>query len=193
MNDRASMEGRILGMDRLEEFHDPSKFQNEFLRRCHNFIRKKWCRQKLHFASKIRNEELNVRNKLSITFPKAIVIGLGGVARDTSRVDKMSEFINYDSNKAEVKIALYNGGDNAFRQDVYGDRIIFERILRRVGERGSTEFHIKNSRIEDVYRGPDAFKEQNRYLDDFIIVFCSFFNAVDAAIAINPNFVKRSC
>ncbi len=45
----------------------------------------------------------------------------------------MSSFIRHNCGKADIKIHLFNGGEEPFRNDVYGQEIIFERTIFKSG------------------------------------------------------------
>ncbi len=70
---------------------------------------------------------LNGAGKSSIL--QAIVLGLGAAAKDTKRGRNLSEFIRHGCQKTEIKVHLYNGGDESYRQETFGKEIIFQRTI----------------------------------------------------------------
>ena len=54
----------------------------------------------------------------------------GGNAKDTKRTStSIGQFVRKGQSKGVVCLHLYNGGDNAYRNDFYGDQIILERTI----------------------------------------------------------------
>lgn len=75
----------------------------------------------------------------------------------------MKGFIKHDESRAEVKLQLSNRGEDAFRPDVYGDKIIIERSINKDGGGG---FKLKSARDKIV----SAKKEElQAILDHFMI------------------------
>jgi len=59
----------------------------------------------------------------------AIQICLGANARRTHRARNIREMIKKDADRAKVRVTLLNGGDDAYRADVYGKKITVERCI----------------------------------------------------------------
>jgi hypothetical protein len=74
----------------------------------------------------------------------------GGKASDTKRGTNLKQFIRRDTVKAEIQIHLWNGGEDAYKTNVYGDRIIFERIIPA---NGSAVQNIKDHLGNTVHTG----------------------------------------
>jgi len=56
---------------------------------------------------------------------------LGAGARRTHRARNIKELIRKESpdQRARVRVTLLNGGDDAYKHDVYGDKITIERCI----------------------------------------------------------------
>lgn len=67
---------------------------------------------------------------------------LGGKATSTNRASNLRGFIREGANAAEIKLTIKNRGSDAYRHDVYGDRI---QIVRRITKDGST-YSIKSEK-----------------------------------------------
>ncbi|ETN37934.1 uncharacterized protein HMPREF1541_07557 [Cyphellophora europaea CBS 101466] len=71
----------------------------------------------------------------------AIVICLGGKASGTGRGSSLKDFVRHGANSASVTCYLKNQGQNAFRNDEYGNTIAVERNFT---SSGSSSFKIRN-------------------------------------------------
>jgi chromosome segregation ATPase len=67
----------------------------------------------------------------------AIQICLGANARRTNRARNLKGLVRKDGQdsptKAVIQVALLNGGDDAYKSDIYGDTIIVERTISLAG------------------------------------------------------------
>ena len=64
----------------------------------------------------------------------ALMICLGSRARSTGRGSSLAGLIREGSNaNAKVRVCLHNSGKDAYKQALYGDRIIVERIINKSG------------------------------------------------------------
>ncbi|EJD41896.1 P-loop containing nucleoside triphosphate hydrolase protein [Auricularia subglabra TFB-10046 SS5] len=71
-----------------------------------------------------------------------LTIALGGKAATTGRGTGLKSFIKERSTQAEVTVGILNKGDDAYRNEVYGDVIYVTRTIPREG--GST-YKLKNA------------------------------------------------
>ncbi|KAL0135489.1 P-loop containing nucleoside triphosphate hydrolase protein [Mucor lusitanicus] len=71
----------------------------------------------------------------------AITVALGANASATNRGKSVSSFIKEGTSAAIVTIHLTNNGPNAYRPDIYPERIIVER---RINKEGGSPYKIKN-------------------------------------------------
>lgn len=75
----------------------------------------------------------------------AIQLCLGGTARNTGRGSSTRSMVREGSEKpALVRVTMLNTGSDAYRPDVYGDRIIIERKIARSGGVGG--YSIRGSK-----------------------------------------------
>ncbi len=84
------------------------------------------------------------------SFLYAFLLVPGGSAKDTKRGEHLHDFVKRDAQKAEVRIHIDNSGEEAYRPEVYGGTIIFERIIQRAGG-GSNG--LRSSQGIQVYQG----------------------------------------
>lgn len=71
-----------------------------------------------------------------------LIIALGSRAGATQRAASIESLVREGASASRVKVKLYNGGNNPFAPDIYGEHIIVERCIRRGG---SGSYHIYNS------------------------------------------------
>lgn len=93
----------------------------------------------------------------------ALVVGLGARASVTNRGTSIKGFIKAGRKNASVEITLNNDGLMAYRQDVYGNKII---ILRNFAESGSSSYKIKSAKGSVI---STHTKEINRITSHFNI------------------------
>lgn len=72
----------------------------------------------------------------------ALMVALGGKARATSRGDSAKSVILDGAPWGEITVYLRNSGEEAYREDVYGDHI---RVIRRLAKTGAGSYKIQNS------------------------------------------------
>jgi len=90
----------------------------------------------------------------------ALTVGLGGRARDTSRGASVKNFIKAGTHFAEVSIILSNGGNDAFKPEIYGEKIIVERRFTHT----SSTYKLKSATGQTMSNKGD---EVSRMLDHF--------------------------
>ena len=90
----------------------------------------------------------------------------GGTAADTKRATNQKinqqSFIKQDQSKAVVKIHLFNGGECAYRQNEWGNEIVFEKVLYEK----ASHLHIKGASGKEVRNTQDLKDRSNLY--DFL-------------------------
>ena len=68
-------------------------------------------------------------------------VALGARASDTDRGNSLKGLIMHGKNVARVKVIFKNEGREAYKPDVFGKRILIERIIKSIGSSG---FSIRN-------------------------------------------------
>jgi structural maintenance of chromosomes protein 6 len=61
----------------------------------------------------------------------ALTVGLGGKASFTSRGSNIESLIREGCDEASVTISIFNGGENSYCHEFYGDRISITRTIKR--------------------------------------------------------------
>ncbi|EJD39642.1 hypothetical protein AURDEDRAFT_171274 [Auricularia subglabra TFB-10046 SS5] len=72
----------------------------------------------------------------------ALTIALGGKTNSTGRGNGLKSFIKEGQTQSTVKVGIKNGGDDAYRPDVYGPRIYIERKFTK---EGSSSYRITSA------------------------------------------------
>ena len=77
----------------------------------------------------------------------AVVVALGGKARNTERGSSLKQFIKSGERSAEVVVTLRNRGPEteAFKQEKYGRSIT---VVRTIKDDGTGSYRIKGERGE---------------------------------------------
>ncbi len=78
---------------------------------------------------------------------QAIVLALGGDARQTKRATGVASFVRRGCNKAEVRVTLSNAGRDPFRPEVYGSAIVMERVIYKAGSYSVHAVKCERSKI----------------------------------------------
>ena len=88
----------------------------------------------------------------------------GGTAADTKRATNQKinqqSFIKQGQSKAVVKIHLFNGGECAYRQNEWGNEIVFEKVLYEK----ASHLHIKGASRKEV-RNTQDLKDRSNLFD----------------------------
>lgn len=94
----------------------------------------------------------------------ALVVGLGGKASSTSRGSSLKTLIKEGNSSASIEITLRNRGNEAYKKEVFGEKITVERRLLSDGQ---SYYRIKNdqgklitSKKEDLVQILDQFNVQ---------------------------------
>ncbi|KAF9159572.1 Structural maintenance of chromosomes protein 6 [Actinomortierella ambigua] len=77
----------------------------------------------------------------------AIMVCLGGKANATNRAQSLKALIREGASMAEVRLQLRNEGEDAYKPDVYGPRIMIER---RIARDGSSGYKLKSTKGKTV-------------------------------------------
>ena len=98
---------------------------------------------------------------------QGLVLGLLGETKHIKRFSKVSEFIKKGTNKCVIQVTLSNRGDDAYKPELYGSSITFQRTIT---DTGSSAYLLKDENLKDVVRkSKDAKEECKRILDKFQI------------------------
>ena len=98
---------------------------------------------------------------------QGITLGLLGETRSTKRYAKISEFIRKGASRAVVQVTLRNAGEDAYKPELYGASITFQRTIN---ESGTSAYLLKDQHLRDVVRKSREAKEEcKRILDKFQI------------------------
>ena len=92
-----------------------------------------------------------------------LVLGLLGDSKHTSG---LQNFVREGSSKAEIRVTLQNIGSEAFKPEVYGDSITFQRFIL---QSGGTSFLLLDHNLVMKYKDHPARVEGKRILEDFKI------------------------
>ena len=98
---------------------------------------------------------------------QGIVLGLLGETKNIKRFNKVSEFIKKGSSKAVIQVTLSNVGEDAYKPEIFGKSITFQRTIN---ESGSSAYLLKGENLEDVARKSKTAKDEcKRILEKFQI------------------------
>jgi len=98
---------------------------------------------------------------------QGLVLGLCGESKSTKRFSKVSEFIKKDTNKATIQVTLRNTGEDAYKPDIFGESVTFQRTIT---ESGSSSYSLKDHNGKDTgKKSKEAKDECKRILDQFQI------------------------
>lgn len=92
----------------------------------------------------------------------AVIIGLGGTAKATSRSNTTSKLVKNGESSAVIEIHLSNVGADAFEPEHFGDRII---VVRTIMERGGGNYKILNANRELVSKAKNKLELILRYFE----------------------------
>lgn len=76
-----------------------------------------------------------------------ITLGLGAKASVTSRGNSVKSFIKEGEDTALIEVTLLNRGHDAYKREIFGKKIIIERIIRK---KGSDSWKIKTEKGRTV-------------------------------------------
>jgi len=113
-----------------------------------------------------------------------ITVCLGGKATITQRASSLKGLIKEGKNNGSVTVKIRNKGPDAYKPDIYGDRIIIERRLSRDGANG---YKIKNSSGRIIANNR---KELNHILDHMCIQVDNPMNILNQDLA--RQFISSS-
>ena len=94
------------------------------------------------------------------------MLGLLGDSKHTKRYSRLQNFVREGSSKAEIRVTLQNTGPEAFRPEVYGSSITFQRFIHKAG---GTSFLLLDQNEVMKYKDHPARTEGRRILEEFKI------------------------
>jgi len=98
---------------------------------------------------------------------QGLVLGLLADSKHTKRYNKLQDFIQKGHNRAIVQVTLKNEGEDAYKSEVYGPSITFQRTIN---DNGQSSVFIKDSKQNIVKKATkDAREEGKRILENFRI------------------------
>ena len=93
-------------------------------------------------------------------------MGLLADSKHTKRYTKLQEFIQRGTDKAKIIITLKNQGEDAYKPEVYGSCISFQRVIWSSGQSSVT---ILDQNETPIRKNRDAREEGKRILECFRI------------------------
>jgi len=98
---------------------------------------------------------------------QGLVLGLLADSKHTKRYNKLQDFIQKGYNRATVQVTLKNEGEDAYKSEVYGSSITFQRTIN---DNGQSSVLIKDHKQNVVKKATkDAREEGKRILETFRI------------------------
>jgi len=98
---------------------------------------------------------------------QGLVLGLLADSKHTKRYNKLQDFIQKGHNRAIVQVTLKNEGEDAYKHEVYGASITFQRTIN---DNGSSSVFIKDHKQTIIKKTTkDAREEGKRILENFRI------------------------
>jgi len=97
---------------------------------------------------------------------QGLVLGLLGESKNTKRYNRLQDFIQKGHSRAMVEVTLKNEGEDAYRSELYGASITFQRII---DDNGQTNVILKDHQQNVVKKAKDAREEGKRILQNFSI------------------------
>jgi len=113
-----------------------------------------------------------------------ITVCLGGKATVTQRATSLKGLIKEGKNKGSVTIKIRNKGPDAYKPNIYGEKIVIERELRKDGVNG---YKIKNNSGKTIATNR---KELNHILDHMCIQVDNPMNILNQDLA--RQFISSS-
>ena len=80
----------------------------------------------------------------------ALMIVLGSKTGSTGRGNNLGSLVMEGTNSATIRVCLRNTGADAFEPDIYGNKIIIERQIRKSGSGCTSPYCILNSSGQEV-------------------------------------------
>ncbi len=108
---------------------------------------------------------LNGSGKSSVL--QGLVLGLLADSKHTKRYSKLQDFIQKGHQRAVVQVSLRNEGEDAYKPEVYGKAITFQRTIN---DNGTSAVLIMDEKMTKVKKGTkEARDEGKRILELFRI------------------------
>eukprot|EP00095_Tigriopus_kingsejongensis_P009936 maker-scaffold1000_size72005-snap-gene-0.10 protein:Tk09936 transcript:maker-scaffold1000_size72005-snap-gene-0.10-mRNA-1 annotation:"structural maintenance of chromosomes protein 6" len=98
---------------------------------------------------------------------QAIVLGLGGQAKDTKRSTSSRSFVRNDCLKAEIRVRVWNGGSQRYRPEVYGKEINFERLIYKSSGRS---MHVLKDESGKVVHTDKIADDEKKKICEFLSI-----------------------
>ena len=95
-----------------------------------------------------------------------LVLGLLADSKHTNRYTKLQDFIQRGTDKAKIIITLKNQGEDAYKPEVYGSSISFQRTIWSSGQSSVTKLDQNETTIR---KNREAREEGKRILECFRI------------------------
>ena len=95
-----------------------------------------------------------------------LVLGLLADSKHTKRYSKLQDFIQRGTDKAKIFITLKNEGEDAYKPEVYGSCISFQRVIWSSGQSSIT---ILDQNDTTIRKNREAREEGRRILECFRI------------------------
>ena len=121
---------------------------------CVNFM----CHQRLHVElGPLLNFIVGENGSGKSAILTAITLCLGGKASSTNRGGSLKSFVKEGCERAVLSVRIKNQGQDAYKQDIYGDSIIVERHFSKTGTSGfkvksvtGSTCSTKKQEVEDI-------------------------------------------
>eukprot|EP00092_Neocalanus_flemingeri_P012357 GFUD01013323.1.p1 GENE.GFUD01013323.1~~GFUD01013323.1.p1 ORF type:complete len:1085 (-),score=369.84 GFUD01013323.1:206-3460(-) len=98
---------------------------------------------------------------------QGLVLGLLADSKHTKRYNKLQDFIQKGHSRAIVQVTLKNEGEDAYKSEIYGASITFQRTIN---DNGQSSVFIKDHKQNVVKKATkDAREEGKRILENFRI------------------------
>ena len=108
---------------------------------------------------------LNGSGKSSVL--QGLVLGLLADSKHTKRYNKLTDFIQKGHQKAVIQVSLRNEGEDAFKPEIYGKAITFQRTIN---DNGQSAVFIMDEKMAKVKKSTkEAREEGKRILESFRI------------------------
>ena len=108
---------------------------------------------------------LNGSGKSSVL--QGLVLGLLADSKHTKRYNKLTDFIQKGHQKAVIQVSLRNEGEDAYKPEIYGKAITFQRTIN---DNGQSAVFIMDEKMAKVKKSTkEAREEGKRILESFRI------------------------
>ena len=122
--------------------------------------------QGLHNFKFNRKRIKSIKIRLFLKHFSGLVLGLLADSKHTKRYSKLQDFIQRGTDKARIFITLKNEGEDAYKPEVYGSCISFQRVIWSSGQSSIT---ILDQNETPIRKNREAREEGKRILECFRI------------------------